>query len=54
MGDRYNEASLQELPSGSYASMPKGMTHFAPATGETVVQVHGVGPFKSVWVTPSR
>jgi quercetin dioxygenase-like cupin family protein len=53
MGDRYDEASLQELPSGSYASMPKGMTHFALATGDTIVQVHGVGPFKSVWVTPS-
>ncbi len=53
MGDEYNEASLQDLPTGSYASMPKGMTHFALATGETVVQVHGVGPFKSIWVTPS-
>jgi len=53
MGDRYDEASLQELPSGAYASMPKGMTHFALATGETIVQVHGVGPFKSVWVSPS-
>ena len=53
MGDQYDEASLQELPSGSYASMPKGMTHFALATGDTIVQVHGVGPFKSVWVTPS-
>src|SRR6266545_694299 len=38
MGDQYDEASLQELPTGSYASMPKGMTHFALATGETVVQ----------------
>jgi len=53
MGDEYNAASLQELPTGSYASMPKGMTHFALATGDTIVQVHGVGPFKSVWVTPS-
>ena len=53
MGDQYDEASLQELPTGSYASMPKGMTHFALATGDTIVQVHGVGPFKSVWVTPS-
>ena len=52
-GDEYNEASLQELPTGSYASMPKGMTHFALATGDTIVQVHGVGPFKSDWVTPS-
>ncbi len=53
MGDRYDEASLQELPSGSYASMPKGMSHFALATGDTIVQVHGIGPFKSVWVSPS-
>jgi len=52
MGDRYDEAALQELATGSYAVMPKGMTHFARATGETVVQVHGIGPFKSVWVNP--
>jgi quercetin dioxygenase-like cupin family protein len=53
MGDVYDEASLQELPAGSYALMPKSMTHFARAMGETVVQVHGIGPFKSVWVSRS-
>jgi quercetin dioxygenase-like cupin family protein len=51
MGDQYDEASLEDLPSGSYASMPKRMAHFAKATGETIVQVHGIGPFKSVWIS---
>jgi hypothetical protein len=28
------------------------MNHYAWATGETVVQVHGVGPFKLTYVNP--
>src|SRR5207247_9375093 len=40
MGDRYNEAPLQELPSGAYAAMPKGRTHCARATGATQFPAH--------------
>jgi hypothetical protein len=34
--------------------MPKEMRHFAVNKGETIVQVHGVGPFKVNWVNPSE
>jgi hypothetical protein len=30
--------------------MPKGMHHYAWASGETVVQLHGVGPFAITYV----
>ena len=33
--------------------MPKGHHHFAWAKGETVVQVHGVGPWAIVYVNPA-
>jgi len=29
------------------------MRHFGMAKGETIVQVHGTGPFKVNWVNPS-
>jgi hypothetical protein len=30
--------------------MPKGMHHYAWASGETVVQLHGIGPFAITYV----
>jgi hypothetical protein len=30
--------------------MPKGMRHFAAAKGETIIQVHGIGPFEIHYV----
>jgi hypothetical protein len=30
------------------------MRHFAMSKGETIVQVHGVGPFQANWVNPSE
>jgi hypothetical protein len=38
---------------GSFLTMPKEMRHFARAKGETIIQAHGVGPFKVNWVNPA-
>ncbi len=38
---------------GNFATMPKEMRHYGMAKGETIVQVHGAGPFKVNWVNPS-
>jgi hypothetical protein len=32
--------------------MPKHMHHFAFASGETIVQIHGTGPFAITYVNP--
>ena len=50
MGEKFNESRAKEMPVGSYALMPKEMRHFAWAKGETIVQIHGAGPFKTYWV----
>ena len=44
-GEKFDAATMQEMPAGSYMRMPKTMRHFAMAKGETVLQLHGVGPF---------
>jgi quercetin dioxygenase-like cupin family protein len=52
-GDKLDLDKTQELPAGSYMRMPKGMRHFAAAKGETIIQVHGVGPFEIHYVNPA-
>jgi quercetin dioxygenase-like cupin family protein len=50
MGDKFDESSMTTLPAGSTAVMPPHHNHYAMAKGETVVQVHGTGPFKLTYV----
>lgn len=52
MGDKFDDAALQDLPPGSYVLMPKNMHHFAKASGQTVVQLDGQGPFVINYVNP--
>jgi hypothetical protein len=33
--------------------MPKGNRHFAWTKGETIVQLHGIGPWGVTYVNPS-
>ena len=51
-GDVFDRAALREMNVGDYAMMPKQMRHFAWSKGDTVVQVHGIGPFKIHFVDP--
>ena len=53
MGDKLDESALHEFPIGSYIVMPKAMRHFAMAKGETIVQVHAMGPFVLNYVDPA-
>lgn len=54
VGEKYDEQQLKPMNVGSFATMPKEMRHFARAQGETVIQAHGIGPFKVNWVTPAE
>jgi quercetin dioxygenase-like cupin family protein len=53
-GERFDTSAASTLVAGAYAVMPKTTIHFAWADAETVLQVHGVGPFKTNFVEPSR
>ena len=54
MGEAYDETKLQPMNVGNFTTVPKEMRHFALCKGETIVQVHGMGPFKVNWVNPSE
>ena len=53
MGDRFDASGGSALPAGSYVVMPKSQHHYAWATGETVVQVHAIGPWGITYVNPA-
>ena len=53
MGERFDRAATREMPAGSFGYWPIGMRHFAWAKGETVLQLHGRGPWTITYVNPA-
>ncbi|MEW5918657.1 MAG: cupin domain-containing protein [Gemmatimonadota bacterium] len=53
MGDKFEASALKDLPTGTFAALAPGMRHFAAAKGETVIQLHGVGPWSLTYVNPT-
>ena len=54
VGETFNASAATTMTAGSYSLLAKDIRHFAWATGETVVQIHGVGPFKTYFVAPNE
>ena len=54
MGEAFDESKLQAMNVGNFVTVPKEMRHFGMTKGETIVQVHAMGPFKVNWVNPSE
>jgi len=52
MGDTWNDSSMTTLKAGDFAKMPKLMHHYAGGKGETIIQIHGTGPFAITYVNP--
>ena len=54
MGDKFDTAKMQEMPAGAYGYWPANMRHFVVAKGETILQLHGVGPWSITYVDPAE
>jgi quercetin dioxygenase-like cupin family protein len=52
MGETFDRAKLREFPAGGYAKLPKGKPHFNFYKGETIIQLHGIGPYDVRYVNP--
>jgi hypothetical protein len=52
-GPTFDDSKGTDMPAGSFGFIGPHMQHFAWATGETIVQVHGMGPFKLTYVNPA-
>lgn len=53
MGEKVSFQSEKALDAGSFAYMPAGMRHFARTQGETIIQLHGIGPWGITYVDPA-
>jgi hypothetical protein len=53
MGDKFDEAKMMTFPAGSFAYLDPYMHHYAMASGEVVVQVHGMSPLQFNYVNPA-
>jgi quercetin dioxygenase-like cupin family protein len=45
VGERFDAASGDAVPMGGYSLMPGNTRHYAWADGETIIQIHGLGPW---------
>jgi quercetin dioxygenase-like cupin family protein len=52
-GEALDHNSAKKLPPGSFGYWPAGMKHMAWSEGETVIQLHGVGPWQINYVNPA-
>ena len=52
-GDELDRAATTLLNAGSFVEMPAGHPHFAWTGAETVVQIHGPGPFDITYMDPA-
>ena len=52
LGKEYDEKSLKPMSTGSFMVMPKGKPHFALTRGETILQLHAVGPMIFTYINP--
>jgi quercetin dioxygenase-like cupin family protein len=53
MGDTFDQAKLKTVPAGGFSYMAPGMRHFAWVEKDTVVQLHGMGPWQLYYVNPA-
>jgi len=53
MGERFDRSNTRPMPAGSFGFWPIGMRHFAYAEGDTVLQLHGRGPWTITYVNPA-
>jgi quercetin dioxygenase-like cupin family protein len=52
-GEKFDKATMTDLPAGGYALLPAQMRHYAMAKTASIVQVHGMGPFALTYVNPA-
>lgn len=52
MGDRFDESTAKEIPAGGFGMLPMRHAHYAFTREETVIQLHGQGPWGIEYIEP--
>ena len=53
MGDQFDTSKMMSFGSGSFAYLDPAVHHYAAASGETVIQIHGMSPAKFNYINPA-
>ena len=53
MGEKFDQSATREMAAGTFGFWAAGMRHFVWVKGDTVVQLHGIGPWGINYVNPS-
>jgi hypothetical protein len=53
MGDRFDAGKMASFGAGSFAYLDPSMHHYAAASGEIVIQIHGQSPVKFNYINPA-
>ena len=53
LGEKFEASAMTPLPAGTFAALDPGTRHFAEAQGETILQLHGDGPWGLIYVNPA-
>lgn len=53
MGDQFDESKMNAFSPGSFAWLEPTVHHYAMAGPETIIQLHGTGPWEIIYINPS-
>lgn len=53
MGEKFDKTATRPMPAGTFGHWPPPMRHFAWAQGDTILQLHGLGPWTVTYVNPA-
>ena len=53
MGDQFDASKMMSFAPGSFAYLDPSMHHYAMASGDTVIQIHGMSPVKFNYINPA-
>jgi hypothetical protein len=53
MGDTFDASKMMGFGAGSFAYLDPSVHHYAAASGETVIQIHGMSPAKFNYINPA-
>lgn len=53
MGEKFDAKATTAMPAGAFGTWEANMEHFAWVKGETIIQLHGMGPWTINYLNPA-
>lgn len=53
MGDQFDDSKMMNFAAGSFAYLDPTVHHYAAASGETIIQIHGMSPLQFDYIHPA-